>query len=84
MFEDARKIRRSMLGNPDEWRCLSHTYEHTPTGYEVWIANGFWFLGRFSPNVQYNLIEKIIVYTGVFKLRGKERAERKNLKEFNG
>lgn len=83
-------IVRSLRETPDKWELfaagsdsklrrgtiisLAYTLRHRENGYEIWVANGFWFLseyrtkrgsGDFPTDVRYSFIGKIKVQLAI-------------------
>ena len=48
---------------PDEWVDDHYTLRHKPTGLEIWICNGFWFVALKRPSaIKFGAVGKVRVW----------------------
>lgn len=48
--------------HPEEWSRDRHTFRHGPSGGEIWVASGFWFIGLWPESRHFSLIEKYQIW----------------------
>jgi hypothetical protein len=90
MFDNAKSIRRSLINHPEQWATDRHVLTHTPSGFALWVCNGFWFLsqrrGGAAKDGRFGFIEKLIIAAPALHLYRKLKREldRHQPDEFRG
>jgi hypothetical protein len=50
-MSDAGRAAWITMQQPENWTHTEYTATHTPSGIQLWVANGPWALKRYSPEV---------------------------------
>ncbi|BAQ84253.1 hypothetical protein [uncultured Mediterranean phage uvMED] len=52
---------KSIYKNPEDWRLDIFTFNHKK-GFELWVANGFFFAAPYESGMHISFIQKIRIW----------------------